>query len=161
MLDSFSSLVLSHFNGRADVLHQKGMIKCLGSVAEAVSGNDSLHLFFEKGRLTNKQSRCKASSGGKVSREILLARVFRHTVRCGRNAWEWFSSRPHSAPRRTAQTLLESSGRRRSVSEMTAANTAYEQEIQPPNLLHFAKAQCLRGGVEGKMEQKGTTIFIH
>lgn len=65
MLDSFSSLALSHFNGRADVLHQKGMIKCLGSVAEAVSGNDSLHLFFEKGRLANKQSRCKASSGGK------------------------------------------------------------------------------------------------
>lgn len=67
MFDSFSSLALSHFNGRADVLHQKGMIKCLGSVAEAVSGNDSLHLFFEKGRLANKQSRCKASSGGEKS----------------------------------------------------------------------------------------------
>lgn len=99
MLDSFSSLALCHFNGRADVLHQKGTIKCLGSVAEAVSRNDSLHLFFEKGggSQTSKVA-AKVVQGEEISREILF--VSRHAMRCGQSAWEQFSSQAasHSPP---------------------------------------------------------------
>lgn len=49
------------------MLHQKGMIKCLGSVAEAVSGNDSLHLFFEKGATRKQAKSLQSFLGGEKS----------------------------------------------------------------------------------------------
>lgn len=154
MLDSFSSLAFAHFNRRTDVHHQKGTRKCLGSVAEA-SFQTRFIFVLKKGDSQTSKVAAKGFSGGKVSGEILFAQ----DTPCTADETAESNFLPSCIVLNTALRKRRlNPGRRRSVSEMTAANTVHKQETNPQSL-PFHKTPVLNNWRGGRKWNRRAQLF--